>query len=282
MLIPVMTLHIRNTLLKGLFAVSCVSIIALIVSGIVSVQTGHFFFPPNINRPLPLSNTLLLLRAELIPTFAAIAVLVLYVPVTALKLFFTFEKTKSMEVYFLMIFLVSCLAEGCRFLFPFGNLWFHYSALFSFLTRLLFCARLIAPFCFFLAAFLTATNQPQNADRASIILFTLSLGFAAIIPINTFHVLSTSMIAYGYSTVFAAISICVSLLTFISFNLIAAQRSTATPEYLRVPFGYLPLITGYHFLLFSDNYLLTISGTALLGAGTVIYIRYLHRYYMMQ
>ena len=60
------------------------------------------------------------------------------------------------------------------------------------------------------------------------------------------------------------------------------KRSTATPEYLRVPFGYLPLIAGYHFLLFSDNYLLTISGTALLGAGTVIYIRYLHRYYMMQ
>lgn len=276
-----MTLNIRNALLKSLFAISIIFILTLIVLGIVSVITNKFFFPFNVTRPIPLSNTLFIFRADIIPTFIAIGVLLLYVPVTSLRLYFTFEKTKSTEIYYFIAFLSACLIEGCRFFFPFGNIWYNYSSFFSFITRLIFCARLIAPFSFFLAAFLIATNQPQNADRAYIILFVIGIGFAAVIPVDTFHVLSNSMIAYGYGRTFVAIGICVSLLTFISLNFIAAQRQPAL-EYMHIPFGYILLIAGYMFLLFADCYVLTVVGTIMLLSGTQIYIRNLHKYYMWQ
>src|SRR5574344_2207969 len=114
-----MTIKTRNRL-SLLLLVSSVTILVLSTFMMLyTVNSGTFTHP---------DGTVFLLHVKSTPqTFTSavcsLFIFIIYVCLAAVFIYFEFEKTQSSEIFYFSIFLLGCLTESIRLLFPMANLW---------------------------------------------------------------------------------------------------------------------------------------------------------------
>ena len=268
-----MTIRFRNrmTLIFFIVSVSC-----LLLGTFVTLYQflSERMVLPEVYITSPSQN--FLLRYNPIFVFAGIFMILIYVCVTTLIIFHSFEKTQAPDIVFFLLFLLACLADSSRILVPSLHLSGTFSPFLLKVGNINLFARLLAPLALMGNTAMSTDEFRQSTDRNCIILIIITMFFAEVIPLNTAVILPNFCISYGY--VKAIRSFC--LLTNI-VSTIALFRTNQKNDYKQImTLGFIILCLGYTLIFYSYNIASLTGGILLLGGGTVLYLNEVHKHYL--
>ncbi|WP_143064190.1 hypothetical protein [Treponema bryantii] len=268
-----MTIRFRNRMTLIFF------IITLSYSLLCSVLTLYQFLFNGISLPEIYTKSLsdaFLLRYNPIWVYSGIFLLMLYICITSIIIYHSFEKTQAPDIVFFLMFLIACLCDTTRILVPA----FHLSGSFSHFTlkigNIHLFARLLAPLALMGNTVMSTDDFRQSTDRNSIILIIVALFFAEVIPLNTAIILPNYCISYGY--VRAIRIFCCLTCTMSTINLFVINRKNEYKQIMTI--GFILLCIGYTLIFYCYNILTLISGILLLGIGTYLYLNEVHKHYL--
>ena len=218
----------------------------------------------------------LLFRYFPVCVYAGIFILLIYICVTTLIIYHSFEKTQAPDIVFFLLFLIACLCDTSRLLVPAFKLSGTFSLFLLKVGNIHLFARLLAPLALMGNTVLSTEEFRQNTDRNCIILVIVSMFFAELIPLNTAVILPNFCISYGY--VKAIRSFC--FLTCV-VSTVCLFRTNLKNEYKQImTLGYILLCLGYSVIFYCYNIFTLVTGTMLLGGGTYLYLNEVHKHYL--
>jgi hypothetical protein len=274
-----MTIHVRNRFIIIAFIFSTI-MVAVIGFLFVRAAVSGMLEPPPVNIPQHSFNV----RGEVftfnfLASLLAICFTGLSAPVLILFIYRHFEKTQSQECVYTVAFLLSCAAESSRLLIPVYDLWITNSALFIAIARCVFFGRLLAPLSFLICALSSGSAQKyQESGKTFVVLVAFCGVFAAVIPVNSLHMVANCNIEIGFSRIIMIFQIILCLITLFSFMMFG--KTFSQKDSLFVTLGYLLFFAGYYVLTVADSFFFTILGAVLFIAGMRVYLGIIHRVYM--
>lgn len=269
-----MTIRIRNRLTLSLFFISLFIFLFSLILTAYQLINGTFILP-DVYTEQTIKNSFLL---SYNPKCTLIAILVLqaYTCITLFIIFRSFAKTQAIDIYFFIIFLLSCILNSTRILFPLLKITANYSQLILFLGNINMFARLLAPLSLFGTTVLSLEEYRQNADRNCIIILILALFFTQLIPINNAVVLPNFCISYGYVHLVRTISLIICIL-----NTLTLFVTNKKNEYNQITtIGFFITATAYSIMFYCYNLIGLIAGPILLALGTTLFLNELHNHYL--
>lgn len=237
------------------------------------------FFSTNLVLPEVYTKGLsdnVLLRYSPICVFVGLLILMLYVCVTTLIIYHSFEKTQAPDIVFFLLFLFACLCDTSRILVPIFQLSGTFSLFLLRVGNIHLFARLLAPLALMGNTILSTDDFRQSTDRSTIILIIVSMFFAEIIPLNTAVILPNFCISYGYVKAIRGFSLLICIVSTIS--LFYTNHKNEYKQIMTI--GFILLCLGYALLFFSYNIASLVVGTILLGSGTYLYLNEVHKHYL--
>ena len=268
-----MTIRFRNRITLAFFiiAVSCLML--------GTFFTLYQFFSKGIVLPeiytMDLSDKLIF-RYYPVCTFTGIFILLLYICITTLILFHSFEKTQAPDIVFFLLFLFACLCDTSRLLVPVFQLSGTFSRFLLKVGNINLFARLLAPLALMGNTLMSTDEFRQSTDRNCLILIITAMFFAEMLPLNTAVILPNFCISYGYQKAVRGFSLLLCLV-----SAIALFRTNSKNEYKQImTLGFLLLSIGYSLMFYSFNIASLVAGTILLGGGTYIYLNEVHKHYL--
>ena len=268
-----MTIRFRNRMTLAFFIIS----VSCLMLG--TFFTLFQFFSNSLVLPEVYTKGLsdnFLLSYSPIYTFIGIFILMIYVCVTSLIIYHSFEKTQAPDIVFFLIFLIACLCDTSRVLVPIFQISGTFSLFLLKVGNIHLFARLLAPLALMGNTVMSTEDFRQNTDRNSIILIIISLFFAEIIPLNTAVILPNFCISYGYVKAIKGFSLLICIVSTIS--LFYTNRRNEYKQIMTV--GFILICIGYSLIFDSFNILTLSSGTVLLGIGTYLYLNEVHKHYL--
>ena len=272
-----MTLKTRNRFIRIFLIASIALTISMIAIFFITLATQSIHAPSNLRIPSFL-NYIPFAKNNLIALMISFLVLAFYACACFYLLLRFFENTQTSEIIFFTGFLLACLAEMARFIIICVGLWRSLSNMLIFAGNVVLFGRTLAPLSFLCAAILSETSQRQDVERNYIIMMTVSLVFAAVIPMNTARIASTGLVTEGFMPLINTIRFLLFATTILSFFIQGIKKNSA--EYKHIASASCILLIGYSMLVCSDNFFFLILGTALLSFGTYRYLSYIHKLYM--
>lgn len=272
-----MTLKVRNRIMQLFFFTSIFCMAVALCFFLAALFYKAIVPPPNLRIPFFLGK-IPFLKYSFVATMVAISLITIFAPLMTFHIVKLFENTQSSEVIFFIGFLAGCLCEGVRFLTPLFGLWSTFSTLLFFCGRITFIGRILCPLSFVFAAIASSVEQRQDIERNIMILITICVVFALIVPINTARISSSGAVTWGYPKLIFISRIVFVMIAFFSFWVIAIRQNT--PEYKKISIYMLILLIGHAFLVTADNYFFIILGLPLIVWGSNKYLRTLHSLYM--
>ena len=268
-----MTIRFRNRLTYIFFFTS----VALLLLAVFF--TCWRFFSSTLILPEVYKKTFsdnLLFKYSPIFTFAGIFTNMLYVCITTLVIYHSFEKTQAPDIMFFLLFLLACLCDAARILIPLFGLSTSFSNFLLKIGNIHLFARLLAPLALMGNTAMAGDSFKQYVDRNCLILIMLSIFFAEFIPLNTAVILPNYCVSYGYVKGIKLFSACIIILSTIS--LFISNRKNDYKQYMTL--GFVMLSIGYTLLFYCHSLAFFASGTLLLAAGTIIYLGEMHKHYL--
>ena len=268
-----MTIKFRNRVTYIFFFIS----IALLL--LAAFFTCYRFFsntlvlPEVYNKYLP---SKLIFRFQPVFTIAGIFTIMLYVCITTLVIYHSFEKTQAPDIVFFLLFLLACLCDSSRILVPIFGLSGSFSNLHLKIGNVHLFARLLAPLALMGNTILSGESYKQNVDRNCLILILISIFFSEFIPLNTAVILPNYCISYGYVKGIRLFSAAIIVLS--ATSLFISNRKNDYKQIMTV--GFIMLSIGYTILFYCCNIAGFASGTFFLGMGTVLYLSEMHKHYL--
>ena len=208
--------------------------------------------------------------------FLGLLIMLLYICITTLIIYHSFEKTQAPDIVFFLIFLAACLLDTSRILVPICRISGTYSYFLLKIGNLHLLARLLAPLALMGNTVMSTEDFKQSTDRNCIILIIISMFFSEIIPLNTAVILPNYCISYGYVEAIRGFTLLVCLVSTISLfytNLKNDYKQIMT-------IGFILLCIGYSLIFYSYNIASLVAGTLLLGSGTYLYLNEVHKHYL--
>ena len=123
---------------------------------------------------------------------------IIYVCITTMIIYHSFEKTQAPDIAFFLIFLFACLCDSSRFFIPVFRLAETYSTFLLKLGNIHLFARLLAPLALMGNTLLCSEELKHNTDRNCLITIIIALFFSEFIPLNTAVILPNYCVSYGY------------------------------------------------------------------------------------
>ena len=272
-----MTLKTRNSFIK-IFFISSLALLVLAISVFIIALLNHTILtPPNLRIPSFLES-LPFVKNSFIALMISFLILVLYAPICFYLSLRFFENTQSSEIIFFTGFLIASLAEIARFITICLGLWQSFSNTLIFAGNIVLFGRTLAPLSFLCAAILSETSQRQDIERNYIIMMTVSIVFAAVIPMNTARIASTGLVTEGFMFLINIFRFLIFATAVISFFIQGIKKNSL--EHKHLASSSCILLLGYSFLVSCDSFLFLILGTSGLVFGTYRYLSYIHKLYM--
>lgn len=272
-----MTLKTRNSFIKVFLLSSLILLALMTVLFIISSLNHSILTPPDLRIPSFLSY-IPFAKQNFASLLISFLILLLYVPLCFYMLLRFFENTQTSEIIFFTGFLVACMTESARFLTLCLGLWQTFSNMLILAGKIVLFGRTLAPLSFLCAAILSETDQRQDMERNYIILFTVAIVFAAVIPMNTARITSTALVTEGFMGLINATRFLIFGTMIISFLVQGIKKNSM--EYMHLASSCCVLILGYTMLVSCDNFVFLILGTAGLSIGTFRYLKFIHKMYM--
>ena len=272
-----MTLKTRNLFIK-IFLIGSLFLIAIsLVIFFISLHNHLILTPPDYRIP-DFLNKLPFTPKSFVALMISFLLLLLYVPVCFYLLIRFFENTQTTEIIFFTGFLIACLTEISRFIAICLGLWQSFTNILIFSGNIVLFGRTLAPLSFLCAALLSETSQRQDIERNYIIMMTVSVVLATVIPMNTAKIASTGLVTEGFMQQLNIGRLLLLIVTFTSFFLNGIKKNS--PEYRKMAISSALILLGYSLLVTCDNFLFLILGTAALAFGTFRYLKVIHAMYM--
>lgn len=202
--------------------------------------------------------------------------MLLYVSITSIIIYHSFEKTQAPDIVFFLLFLIACLCDTSRILVPFFSLSGSFSLFTLKVGNIHLFARLLAPLALMGNTVMSTEDFKQSTDRNSLILIIIALFFAEMLPLNTAVILPNFCVSYGY--VKAIRAFCFLTCAVSAISLFITNRKNEYKQIMTL--GFLLLCIGYSLIFYCYNILTLISGTVLLGCGTYLYLNEVHKHYL--
>ncbi|WP_428770908.1 hypothetical protein V1L52_03440 [Treponema sp. HNW] len=273
-----MTLNTRNKLLLffSVFSSLCslFFVIALIRILIQGPQKADFLF----DIPSVRSFWFIPIISNYPAVFLSRFLLSLFIPAVGFAIYFNFEKTQSLEVLFFSAFLIGFLGETFTLCIPLFGLTAGYSTILRFIGQAAFFGEMEVLLAIIIQAVIASGSENRDSDKYLGLIIVSALIFSTIIPLNTSVLKDYMRIHFGSKDLLATIRIIFSICAFLA--LLLSSKSKESADYKKASFNFLFICCGYILLLECLSFAFLISGAALLIAGTVRFLKNMHRYYM--
>lgn len=273
-----MTLNTRNKLLLffSVFSALCtiIFIIALIRILIQNPQKADFLF----DIPPVRSLWYIPIISNYPAIFLSRLFLSLFVPAVGFAIYFNFEKTQSLEVLFFSAFLLGFLSETVKLCIPLFGLTAGYSTFLRFIGQAAFFGEMEVLLAIIILAVTASGSENREADKYLGLIIVTALIFSTIIPLNTSLIKNHIHIEFGLKPLLATIRIIFGITAFLALLLSAQSRESS--NYKNASFNFLFICVGYILILECLNFAFLIIGGILLSAGTIRFLKNMHRYYM--
>jgi hypothetical protein len=275
-----MTLSVRNIVFKGGVILSLFFLLLCIAASVKVIPV----YPSMEQEIVPRSRGVFHdiaenpLNVKLLAVHSCIAVSVLYSILTIILIYFSFEKTQSPEILFVVFFAASFAPETLRLILPLGRL-YDIPSLYSLLASrvILFC-RCFGIFSLFAASMYAAGFKSQRQRNVIIIITVTALFIALGVPIDTQAWDSGLNMVSGYTSMFLLIEIGTFLFSTASFFIAAWSRGSR--EYAYIGAGAVLVFFGRDILLGADTWAGVAAGPLCLAVGTWLICKNLHKIYL--
>ena len=268
-----MTIRTRNRLNISLFVIANFFLLAEIILLVFSIFTGRFSFP---EVTIDNNSTFILTRYFPYAVLASLYIQIIYVSVTSIILYRSFEKTQASDIVYFYLFLIACLADSFRLFIPLLGIAETYSNLLIFCGNATVFAKILMPLSLLCTVILNTVEQRQDIEKNIFILILISIFFAGFIPLNTAVTCPNFAVDYSYKAtlkVTTIILLCASVIALYFDNKSHMHRQRTT-----IGFGLIS--AGMYILYESTNLLKLVIAFGALIAGNILYLKELHNQYM--
>jgi hypothetical protein len=274
-----MTISKHIVLLKIGIVVSFLGIIAFAVSA----RYIFPFYPGLIDygqapREIPAFIARLLPEPAPYAAFISTGISVLFAFAAQVLLFYYFEKTQSIEIRFLGIFLFSFTFEILRILFPLKEALQLSGYITIIAARLLIFGRLYGLFALFAAGLYACGFKLQREEKLFFPIAIIALMFAFRVPLDIFHHYTNIFPVIGFLRMFRIMDAVIILLSVYCF--ISGAYTRGNREYYFIALGLLVVTLGRYLLFTADTWLPLFPGIALLLLGAWFTGKQLRRMYL--
>ena len=215
---------------------------------------------------------------ELLAAHCCIAALVVYAFISIIFSYYSFEKTQSPEILFVVFFAVSFSPETLRLILPLGWV-YEIPSLYSLAaSRIILFARHIGIFSLFSASLFAAGYGVQRQRNVVMIMIVTALVIALGVPIDSQIWDSSLTMINGYASMFRLIEAGTFLTTAVSFFIAAWSRGSR--EFVFIGGGTVLVFLGRTILLSADTWMGMPFALAFLAVGTWLVCNYLHKIYL--
>jgi hypothetical protein len=275
-----MTLSDRNIIFKAGIILSFLCLVICIAASIKTIPVYALMETEITLRSEGMLQAFMgkFFDAKLLAVHCGILVFVLYSFITMILIYQFFEKTKSPEILFVVLFAASFSIEVLRLIIPLGWV-YDFPSLYSLTaSRVILFGRFFGVFSLFTASIYGAGYEMQKQRYVIIIITVTSLLIAMGIPIDTQTWDSGFNMVIGYTNMFRLIDAGTFLITAISFFIAAWSRGPR--GYIFIGAGSVLVFLGRNILLNADTWAGLPIGLPFLAAGTWLICTNLHRIYL--
>jgi len=274
-----MTIKGRNRLIFAGFILSLLTLFIYIVLTLTQFLKGAItlqdLIPPGLYSSFYQSDVLEKYTQYVF--FLSIAFEILYCSIILKVLISGFEKTQTPNLVYFAIYAFSFLFDSTRILIPLFNIQGVLSKALFGIGRMVLFARILGPLALLCTNILNSEDLRQDINRNCIIIIVASMFLASIIPLNTTYFHLNFTVNYAYST-----TIEVSHIIFTIINGFTLYFYNKEREYLqKTTIGFILLSVGYYHLCYNESTLSYIVGMICMSAGTHLYMKELHRQYLL-
>ena len=274
-----MTLSARNNIFKGGIAFSSLCLVLCAAASIKTVPVYALMEGEIPRRSAGVFQAIFVLFSDtqLLAVHCCVAAVVLYSVLTIVLTYYSFEKTQSPEVLFVVFFAASFAPEVLRLLLPIGRI-YEIPLLYTLMAwRIILFARYFGIFSLFVASVFAAGYQVQRQTNVILLLIVTALIIAIGVPIDTQAWDSSLNMVTGYVPMFRLIEIGTFFITSIGFFIAAWSRGSR--GFIFIGIGSILALLGRTILLSGDTWASLIA-LAFLVLGTWLVCTSLHKIYL--
>jgi hypothetical protein len=215
---------------------------------------------------------------NLLATHYGILALVFFAFFSILLSYFSFEKTQSPEILFVVLFAASFSLESLRLIIPLGRTYEVPSLYMLMAARIILFGRYFGLFSLFTASVYAVGFKAQKQRNVITIIAVITLIIVLGVPIDTQAWDSSLNMITGYTSMFRLIETGAFLITTISFFIAAWLRSEQ--DFIFIGVGTALAFVGRNILLNAVTWAGLPFGLLFLAAGTWLICVRLHKIYL--
>jgi hypothetical protein len=215
---------------------------------------------------------------NLLATHYCILALVFFSFLSIVLSYFSFEKTQSPEILFVVLFAASFSFESLRLIIPLGKIYEIPSLYMLVAARIILFGRYFGLFSLFTASLYAVGFKAQKQRNVITTIAVITLIIVIGVPIDTQAWDSSLNMISGYSSMFRLIETGAFLITTISFFIAAWLRSSR--DIIFIGAGTALVFLGRSILLGAGTWIGLPMGLLLLAAGTWLICTRLHKIYL--
>jgi len=275
-----MTLSARNAIFKGGIVVSSLCLALCAFASLKTIPVYALMEGEAIRRSAGIFQKIFVLfsDARLLAVHCCILALVAYSFFSIILTFYSFEKTQSPELLFVVFFAASLAPEALRLLLPLGQV-YEIPLLYTLLaSRVILFARNFGIFSLFIASVFAAGYEVQRQRTIIMLIVVTALIIAIGVPIDTQSWDSSFNMITGYVPMFRFIEIGTFFITAISFFVAAWSRGSR--DFIFIGVGSILALLGRAILLSADTWQSLPVALVFLVVGTWLVCTYLHKIYL--
>lgn len=191
-----------------------------------------------------------------------------------------FRTTVSAEIFFFTFWLAACSMEPLRLLHLGAGFWGGTDALLAAICRIYMGARFFGFCSIFISGLYAAGMRSEKQFMVVAISFGISVALASILPVNTGIWAWNLMFRMGYSRLIQGFGIAIIAITIADY--LIAVRLRGDRSYYAIALGMAAVMAGTQLTGRDGSPLITLVSMAAMGAGSFVYIRKLHTFYLWQ
>ncbi len=209
-----------------------------------------------------------------------VLVLSLFSVIVHAFILFNFRTTVSAEIFFFTFWLAACSMEPLRLLHLGAGFWGGSDSLLVALSKIYMGAKFFGFCSIFISGLYAAGMRSEKQFMVVAISFAISVALASILPVNTGIWAWNLMFRVGYSRLIQGFGYAIIAITLADY--LIAVRLRGDRSYYAIALGMAAVMAGTQLTSRDSSPLITAISMLAMGAGSFVYIRKLHSFYLWQ
>lgn len=207
-----------------------------------------------------------------------ICCIVLYTSAAGYLLHFSFRKTKSLEIFFFILFVFSLSFDALKAYLVYLELSAQPVYIGVLITRVIAAAKLFGALCILSAGLLPFSQKAQKIGIIIGILILCVITIVTLLPVDGSAFSSWGVYTLGKSNLFLVLCGILEIIAVISFLLLYKSRSNK--EYLVLGGALFFVVLGRELLFIHLGALVSVAAFFFLSLGTIIFAKRTHSVYL--